>query len=158
MVLFFMKISRELAIQILKYCAEHKDFYFPFLVVCKEYTPEDDDFVEIEPSEWEMIAEDDIYQTFQLWENLQGLKQETIELLAKGFIEVMTEESLEKHIYILAKKYRKQWRKEICGNEKIEEYELNEFIEGKADAFEDCLFLVRKYQNVPDYKNSKNSQ
>lgn len=28
-----MEISRDLAIQILKYCAEHKDFCFPFLVV-----------------------------------------------------------------------------------------------------------------------------
>ncbi|KKR62837.1 MAG: hypothetical protein UU66_C0012G0014 [Parcubacteria group bacterium GW2011_GWB1_41_5] len=53
-----MDISRELAIKILKYLDQHPDFYFPFWVVCKEYTPEDDDFVEIEPKEWEMIAED----------------------------------------------------------------------------------------------------
>ena len=148
-----MDISRELAIQILKYCEEHRDFYFPFSVVCKEYTPEDDDFIEVESSEWQTILEDENYKTFELWENLQGLKQETIELMAKGFIEVMTEESLEKHISILAKNYREEWRKEICESEKIEEYGLNEFIGGKADAFEDCLFLVRKYQNIPDYKN-----
>lgn len=81
-----MKISRELAIRILKYSYENKDFYFPFLVMCKEYTPEDDDFVEVEPEEWEMIQEDESYQTFELWENLQNLYEETIELLAEGFI------------------------------------------------------------------------
>ena len=82
-----MKISRKLAIQILKYCEEHKDFYFPFLVMCKEYTPEDDDFVEVEFNEWEIIKGDKNYQTFELWENLQNLYEETIELMAKGYIE-----------------------------------------------------------------------
>jgi hypothetical protein len=82
-----MDISRKLAIKILKYCDRHKRFYFPFTVVCKEYTPEDDDFVEIEPDEGEMIAEDENYQTFQLWENLQNLDLETIQLMSKGFLE-----------------------------------------------------------------------
>ena len=82
-----MKISRKLAIQILKYCEEHKDFYFPFLVMYKEYTPEEDDFVEVEFSKWEIIKSDKNYQTFELWENLQNLYEETIELMAKGFIE-----------------------------------------------------------------------
>ena len=67
-----MPISRILAIKILKYLDQHKDFYFPFLVMNQEYTEEDDDFVEIEPDEWEMIEEDEKYQTFQLWENLQN--------------------------------------------------------------------------------------
>lgn len=89
-----MKISRELAIQILKYLEEYPKFYFPFLVVCKEYTPEDDDFVEIEPSEWRVIKEDENYKTFELWENLQDLYIETIELMAKGFIEKITNKSL----------------------------------------------------------------
>lgn len=89
-----MKISRELAITILRYLDTHKNFYFPFLVMNQEYTPEDDDFVEIEPNEWEMIAEDDIYQTFELWENLQNLDYETTELMAKGFIEKITRESV----------------------------------------------------------------
>lgn len=56
----------------------------------QEYTEEDDDFMEIEPDEWENIQEDDKYQTFQLWENLQDLYEETIELMAKGFIEKIT--------------------------------------------------------------------
>ena len=85
-----MKISRKLAIQILRYLDEHRDFYFPFLVMNKEYTEEDDDFVEIEPSEWENIESDENYQTFELWENLQDLDNGTTELLAKGFIEKIT--------------------------------------------------------------------
>lgn len=32
----------------------------------QEYSPEDDDFVEIEPEEWETIEEDENYQTFEL--------------------------------------------------------------------------------------------
>lgn len=85
-----MRINRELAIKILKYLDRHKDFYFPFLVMCKEYTEEDDDFVEIEPDEWKMIKLDEKYKTFELWENLQNLNEETIKLMAKGFIEKIT--------------------------------------------------------------------
>ena len=89
-----MDISRELAIQILKYLDQHKDFYFPFLVMNQEYSEEDNDFVEIEPDELENIEEDDKYQTFQLWENLQNLDMQTLELMAKGFIEKITSESV----------------------------------------------------------------
>jgi len=46
-----MNISRALTIKILKYLGDHPDFCFPFSVMGKEYTPEDDDFVEIEPEE-----------------------------------------------------------------------------------------------------------
>ncbi len=90
-----MDIQRDLAIKILKYCHEHKDFYFPFKVVCKEYSPEDDDFVEIGYDEWEDIQNDKTYQTFQLWENLQDIEDNTTQLMAKGFIEEITGESIE---------------------------------------------------------------
>jgi hypothetical protein len=145
-----MKITRDLAIQILKYRDQNKGFCFPFLVMCKEYTEEDDDFVEVEPNEWENIEDDDIYQTFELWENLHNLRDGTDALLAKGFIETITGSSLEKHIYTLAKNYRKERRGELWETEKIEEYGLNEFIGGKADAYEDCLYLIRKYRGVSD--------
>lgn len=55
--------------------------------MCKEYTPEDDDYVEVEPEEWPIILEDEGYVTFQLWENLQKLYPETIHLMSKGFVE-----------------------------------------------------------------------
>ncbi|MFA6047260.1 MAG: hypothetical protein WCV59_04250 [Parcubacteria group bacterium] len=142
-----MKISRELAIKILKYLDEYKDFYFPFLVMCQEYTEEDDDFVEIEPEEWEMISGDDKYQTFELWENLQQLYPDTVRLMSKGFIEKITGKSLENHIATLAKNYRKEWKEELWESEKIEEYGLNKFIGGKAEAYEDCLEIIKKYRD-----------
>ena len=105
-----MKISRELAIAILKYLNNNPNFNFPFLVVCKEYTPEDDDFVEIEPNEWENIEEDEIYQTFELWENLQNLDKKTLKLLSKWFIEKIINDNLENEIKISAKQYRKLYK------------------------------------------------
>ncbi len=141
-----MKISRELAIRILKYLDQHKRFYFPFLVMCKEYTEEDDDFVEIEPSEWEMIKEDEKYQTFELWENLQNLYPDTLQLMAKGFLEKITGESLEKHIKELSKNYKKEWNNKLPESASIEEYGLNEFISGKAEAYEDCLEIMQSYR------------
>jgi len=82
-----MKIERDLAIQILKYRDHHKDFYFPFMVICVECSKEEDDFTEIEPSEWKLIENDNMYQTFELRENLQNLYKETVELMAQGFLE-----------------------------------------------------------------------
>ena len=139
-----MPISRELAIKILKYLDQHKDFYFPFLVMNKEYTEEDDDFVELEPNEWKMIAQDNTYQTFQLWENLQNLRKETLRLMAKGFIEKIIGESLQLQIAELAKNYRKDWKKKVSEFEKIEGYGFNEFLGGKAEAYEDCLRIIKE--------------
>jgi hypothetical protein len=141
-----MKISRKLAIQILKYLDQHKNFYFPFLVMCKEYTEEDDNFVEIEPSEWEMIKSDNKYQTFELWENLQDLDEETLNLMVKGFLEKITNKSLEKNIAALARNYRKEWKEKLWESEKIEEFGLNEFIGGKVDAYEDCLEIIKNHR------------
>jgi hypothetical protein len=141
-----MKISRELAIRILKYLDRHKNFYFPFLVMCKEYTEEDDDFVEIEPDEWKMMKSDKKYQTFELWENLQNLYKDTIQLMAKGFLEKINGESSEKHIAELAKNYRKEWKEKLCESEDTEEFGLNEFIGGKAEAYEDCLEIIQGYK------------
>ncbi len=138
-----MDISRELAIAILKYLDKNKDFYFPFLVMNQEYTPEDNDFVEIEPSEWEIIAEDENYKTFQLWENLQNLGIDTLKLMAKGFIEKITNEFLEKYIAQRAREYRAYWKEKLPESAKIEEYSFNEYILGKAEAYEDCLDFIR---------------
>lgn len=51
---------------------------------------------------------------------------------------------LEKEIAILAKKHRAGWKGDLWESEKIEEYGLNEFMGGKADAYEDCLDLIKK--------------
>ena len=51
---------------------------------------------------------------------------------------------LEKEIATLAKNYRADWKEDLWESERIEEYGLNEFIGGKADAYEDCLDLIKK--------------
>ena len=143
-----MKISRELAIEILKYLDSHKDFYFPFLIMNKEYTEEDDDFVEIEPDEWEMIQEDDKYQTFELWENVKHLYLETVGLMSKGFLEKITGQSLESDIKDLANNYKKVWKRKFPSDAKVLDYGLNEFIGGKAEAYEDCLEIIRDHNKI----------
>lgn len=139
-----MPISRELAISILKYLDQHTDFYFPFLVMNKEHTKGHDGFVELEPGEWKMFARDEKYQTFQLWENLQRLHQETLSLMAKGFIEEITRESVLLQVSELARNYRKKWKEELWESTKIEEFGFNEFIGGKAEAYEDCLRIIKE--------------
>ncbi|KKR62838.1 hypothetical protein A2643_00710 [Candidatus Nomurabacteria bacterium RIFCSPHIGHO2_01_FULL_39_220] len=67
--------------------------------------------------------------------------------MSKGFIEKITNESLEKHIAELAKNYRKEWKEELSESAKIKEYGFNEFIDGKAEAYEDCLEIIREYNN-----------
>lgn len=141
-----MRITRFLAIKILKYLYEHPKFYFPFLVMCQEYTPEDDDFVEIEPEERENIEEDDIYQTFELWENLQNLYPQTLKLMSKWFVEKITKESIEKELKLMKKQYKKLYKEKLTESSGIEEYWTNEFFWWKAEAFEDILQLLRKYK------------
>lgn len=139
-----MKISKDLAIKILKYLDQHKSFYFPFLVMCKEYTEEDNDFVEIEPEEWKNIAENDIYQTFELWENLQNLDEETLELMSKGFIEKIESRNVIDEISKLAKEYRKKWKVELWESEDIEEFGMNEYYGGKAEGLEEALEILQE--------------
>jgi len=40
------------------------------------------------------------------------------------------------------KKYRNEWKEELWESTKIEEYGLNEYFGGKAEAYEDCLYLI----------------
>lgn len=143
-----MKISRKLALKILKYLDEHSDFYFPFQVMSKDCLDENGNFMEIEPREWKVVLKNNRLENFELWENLQNLYEETLGLMAKGFLERITGESLEKRIATLAKNYRKDWKEELWESEDIEEFGLNEFIGGKADAYEECLELIRRYNKI----------
>lgn len=138
-----MHISRELALQILEYLDQHPRFYFPFLVMCREYSDEDEDFVEIESDEWEMMNNDDKYQTFELWENLQNLDKETLRLMAVGFISKVTGDSVQDRIAQLAKSYRRVWKKKLWESARIEEFGLNEFFGGKAEGFEESLKILK---------------
>lgn len=92
-----MQINKELAIKILKYQDQHKDFYFPFQVIYKSAT-DSDDFVEIEPSQWRTINNVGQFEKIELRENLQNIFGETIELMAKGFVEkILNSENLDKN-------------------------------------------------------------
>jgi hypothetical protein len=51
---------------------------------------------------------------------------------------------LEKEISELAKTFRNDWKEELCESEDIEEFGLNEYLGGRADAYEDCLGIIRK--------------
>lgn len=85
-----MKISKKLAIKILEYLNKNKDFYFPFLIICKEYKDRDDDYLEIKPEDWKIIHDNKDFKTFEVWENLQNLQKETLQLMLKGFVEKIT--------------------------------------------------------------------
>jgi hypothetical protein len=58
-----MQIDKELAIKILKYQNQHKDFCFSFQVIRKDIES-DDGFVEIEPSQWTSIKSADKFAKF----------------------------------------------------------------------------------------------
>ena len=47
----------------------------------------------------------------------------------------------------MAKNYRTNWKEKLWESENIEEYGLNEFIGGKAEAYEDCLALLQNIKN-----------
>ncbi|MFA6974120.1 MAG: hypothetical protein WC238_05285 [Parcubacteria group bacterium] len=141
-----MKISRKLAIQILKYLNQNKEFYFPFQVVCEEYAEENKYFTEINSSEWETIDSDNKYQTFELLENLKDPYENLVELIARGFVGEIVHNLLEDEIGDLAKNYRKDWKEELWESENSEEFGFNEFIGGKAEAYEDCLEIIKRYR------------
>jgi hypothetical protein len=50
----------------------------------------------------------------------------------------------EESLIMLAIENRLLWKREMCESEDIEKYGLNEFVGGKADAYEDCLDLLKK--------------
>lgn len=90
-----MPITRKLALVIIKYLVDNSLFYFPFKIMCKEYeSDENDDFVEIIPvDDYQNLVENLHYETFELWEDLQNLNVQTLELMSKGFIEKILFES-----------------------------------------------------------------
>jgi hypothetical protein len=53
-------------------------------------------------------------------------------------------EKLQEFITKQAKESRSLWKREICESEDIEKYGFNEFVGGKADAYEDCLDFLKE--------------
>jgi hypothetical protein len=144
-----MQISRKLALKIIKYLLDNPLFYFPFKIMCKEYISymdNDDNFVEIVPQDdYENLVENLQYDTFELWENLQNLDLQTLELLSKGFIEKIINENAIDSIEQSAKGYRELWKMNLCESANIEEYGLNEFFGGKAEGFEESLEILKEH-------------
>lgn len=142
-----MPITRELALEILKYLLDNPSFYFPFKIMCKEYVSYvDNDFVEIVPQyDYENLVENLQYDTFELWENLQNLDLETLQLMSKGFIEKIVYDDALNKIETAAKEYRNLWKRDVCESVKIEEYGFNEFLGGKAEGFEESLEILKEY-------------
>ena len=145
-----MPITRELALKIIKYLLDNPSFYFPFKVMCKEYVnymDNDDGFVEIVPQDdYENLVKNLQYYTFELWENLQDVRKNTTELLAKWFIDKIIKHNFEKEIKKLAQDYWKLYKQDLTESASIEEYWENEFFWWKKEAFEDILDLFEKYK------------
>ncbi len=139
-----MKISRELALKILKYLLENRDFNFPFVIMCRGYGTEDGEFVEIVPEDdYEKILTDKNYDDFEIWENLQNLDKNTLNLMLIGFIDKIEKENIVKEISALAFEYRNAWKEDLWETEDIKKFGHNEFIGGKAEAYEECLNIIK---------------
>lgn len=142
-----MKIQREQVIKIIKYCDENPNFYFPFKIICKDFKENTEyyqtDF--LEEMDYKCIEKDKNLINFYLEENLQNLYSETVELMAKGFLHKIENEDILNKISNLAIEYRTSWKEDLWESSDIEEYGLNEFLGGKAEAYEDCVEIINKY-------------
>lgn len=65
--------------------------------------------------------------------------------MSKGFIEEILKKDIISKISNLATEYRKSWKEDLWESSDIEEYGLNEFLGGEAEAYEDCLELLKKH-------------
>ena len=87
---------------------------------------------------------------FYLEENLQDLYPETLDLMLKGFLHKIEHTDILNKISNLAIEYRKSWKEDLWESSNIEEYGLNEFLGGKAEAYEDCVEIINKHLfNIP---------
>lgn len=70
--------------------------------------------------------------------------------MAKGFLHKIEHTDILNKISNLAIEYRKSWKEDLCESESIEEYGLNEFLGGKAEAYEDCVQIINEHLfNMP---------
>lgn len=147
-----MKIQREQVIKIMKYLDKNPDFYFPFKIICEDFK-EHNEYYEtdcLEEIDYEFIEKNKNLINFYLEENLQNLYPETIELMLKGFLHKIEHTDILNKISNLAIEYRKSWKEDLWESTNIQEYGLNEFLGGKAEAYEDCVEIVNKHLfNIP---------
>ena len=136
-----MRITKELTITIVSYLIDNPEFYFPFDI---HYKDVDNELVTIQPDENDLqkIIFFDDSKEFFLTENLNHLFKETLELMSLGFIDKITKNDIHSRITLLSQKYRNLWNKDLCDSENIIIYGKNEYLGGKADAFEECLKIL----------------
>ena len=141
-----MKIYRKLVLKIIRYLIDNPKFYFPFFIKCKGLDGSDE-YIEViaQEDDYEMIINSDDYIDFILVENLQHLHKETVELMSKGFIEQILKEPAINKIRKMAEEARKTWNITLCESENIEVYGSNEYIGGKADAYEEVLNIITDF-------------
>lgn len=139
-----MPISRELVLLILKYLIENPKFHFPFFLFNQNFDGSDESYIiEFSKQSYQEIEEHKEYKKFILAENLQNMYSETIELMSKGFIEKIINENVIDKISKLAMEYRISWNEDLWESLDIVEFGLNEFIGGKAEAYEECLEILK---------------
>lgn len=147
-----MKIQREQALKIIKYLDENPNFYFPFKIICKDFR-ENSEYYQtdcLEEMDYKFIEKNKNLSNFYLEENLQNLYSETVELMAKGFLHKIENEDILNKISNLAIEYRKNWKEDLWESSDIQEYGLNEFLGGKAEAYEECVEIINKHLlNIP---------
>lgn len=138
-----MELDKKKVLKISEYLENNIDCYFPFQIFCIDFD-EKDEFFECDCLELDndYILKNEQMENFILVENLQNLHKDTIQLMAKGFIEKIEKSDTIQRIYNLATEYKKEWKEDLWESSNIEEYGLNEFIGGKAEAYEDCYEIL----------------
>jgi hypothetical protein len=114
--------------------------------MCKEYSQEDDDFVEVQPNEWKNIKNDKIYQTFEIREYLQNKYKHKNKYQVKWLIRKIIIKTIYKTTHWMAKAYKKLYKSELTESKSITEYWENEFYWWKLEAYKDVLYLLKKYK------------
>jgi len=141
-----MKITKKQVLNIKKYKIINQDFNFPFKIICTDFNKKDKFFkVNCLDIDYDFIYNNKLMINFILTEKLENLNQKTIELMTKGFFDRIEHVDILDRISNLAIGYRKNWKKDLCESENIEEYGFNEFIGGKAEAYEDCLQITNEH-------------
>jgi len=139
-----MKNQRKIVLNISRYLMDNKNFYFPFFIRCKCLDGRND-YIEIVPQEddYKMILNSDDFTDFILVEKSQDLHEDTIQLMPKGFIDKIMQESLKGKIKTKLNDYKEIWNEDGWETlTKSKSFGDNEFYEGKTEAFEQVLEMI----------------
>lgn len=140
-----MNLTKERVLSTVKYIENNPEFDFPFKILCLDFSKEHERYQEdCLDFKYDKIKNDKSMIHFMLVEDLQSLCLETVELMSKGFFEKIEQTNALREISNLAEECRDGWKRELCESEDINEYGLNEFFGGKADAYEDCARIIKQ--------------